>query len=135
MKNAKKTILIVEDSPVQAQAVMELLKHRNVSILCAANGEAGLEMARQNMPEVILLDVEMPGMSGLEVCRLLRDDTGTAKIPIILFTTHTDQETIREGLVDGAIEYIPKDRFFEPVLLEILKEMNLFESSAVAHNI
>lgn len=135
MKNAKKTILIVEDSPVQAQAVMALLKHRNVSILCAANGEAGLEMARQNMPEVILLDVEMPGMSGLEVCRLLRDDTGTANIPVILFTTRTDQETVREGLVDGAVEYIPKDRFFEPVLLATLKEMNLFEPSAAPHSI
>jgi CheY-like chemotaxis protein len=133
MKDAKKTILIVEDSPVQALAVLKLLENRGVSILCAANGEAGIEMARQNMPELILLDVEMPGINGLEVCRRLRDDTGTAKIPIILFTTHTDQETIREGMVGGAIDFIPKDGFYEAVLLETLREMKLFESELVAH--
>jgi len=133
MKDAKKTILIVEDSPVQALAVLKLLENRGVSILCAANGEAGLEMARQNMPELILMDVEMPGMNGLDVCRKLRDDTGTARIPIILFTTHTDQETIREGLVGGAIDYIPKDGFYEAVLLATLKEMKLFESELVPH--
>jgi len=133
MKDRKKTILIVEDSPVQALAVLKLLEHRGVSILCAANGEAGVEMARRNMPELILLDVEMPGMNGLEVCRRLRDDTGTANIPIILFTTHTDAETVREGLVGGAIDFIPKDGFYEAVLLETLREMKLFKSELVTH--
>jgi len=127
MKNSKKTILIVEDSPAQALAVLKLLENRGVTVLCAANGKAGVEMARQNIPELILMDVEMPGMNGLEVCRVLRDDTGTAKIPIILFTTRTDQKTIREGLVGGAIDYIPKDGFYEAVLLETLREMKLFE--------
>jgi CheY-like chemotaxis protein len=126
MKHSKKTILIVEDSPVQALALSMLLENLGVNILHAANGQAGVEMARHNMPELILLDVEMPGMNGLEACSKLRDDSGTAKIPIILFTTHTDPETIRHGLMGGAIDFIPKDCFYEAVLLETLKQMKFF---------
>jgi len=132
MKDSKKTILIVEDSPVQALTLQLLLQRHGVNILRAANGQAGVEMARKNMPELILLDVEMPGMNGLEVCRKLRDDSGTAKIPIILLTAHTDQETIRDGLVDGAIDFIPKDGFYQAVLLETLKEMKFFEPGLFA---
>ena len=128
MKDSKKTILIVEDSPVQTLAVLKLLEERSVHILCASNGEAGVEMARQTLPEAILLDVEMPGINGLEVCRLLRDDTGTAKIPIILFTSHTDLETLRQGFLGGAIDFIPKDAFCESVLLETLRQLHIFES-------
>lgn len=127
MRDSKKTILIVEDSPVQTLAVLKLLEDRGVNILCAANGKAGVELARQTLPEAILLDVEMPGISGLEACRLLRDDTGTAKIPIILFTSHTDLETLREGLLGGAIDFIPKDAFCETVLLETLRQLHIFE--------
>ena len=132
MKHSKKTILIVEDSPVQALALSMLLENRGINILHAENGQSGVEMARKNMPELILLDVEMPGMNGLEACCKLRDDTGTAKIPIILFTTHTDQETIRDGLVGGAIDFIPKDGFYEAVLLETLRQMKFFEPGLVA---
>jgi CheY-like chemotaxis protein len=127
MNNSKKTILIVEDSPVQALAVLKLLENRGVNVLCAANGETGVAMARQTLPEAIVLDVEMPGMNGLEVCRLLRDDTRTVKIPVILFTTHTDLETLREGFVGGAVDFIPKDAFCETVLLETLRQLQILE--------
>lgn len=127
MKHSKKTVLIVEDSPVQALAISMLLESLGVNVLRAVNGQSGVEMARKNMPELILLDVEMPGMNGLEACRKLRDDSGTAKIPIILLTTHTDDETIRGGLVGGAIDFIPKDCFYQTVLLETLKQMKFFE--------
>ena len=132
MKHTKKTILIVEDSPVQALALSTLLESLGVNILHAADGQSGVEMARRNMPELILLDVEMPGMNGLEACCRLRDDSGTARIPIILFTTHTDQETIRDGLMGGAIDFIPKDGFYQAVLLETLKQMKFFEPGLVA---
>jgi CheY-like chemotaxis protein len=132
MKHSKKTILIVEDSPVQALALSLLLEHLGVNVLRAANGQSGIEMARHNMPELILLDVEMPGMNGLEACCKLRDDSGTARIPIILLTAHTDQETIRDGLIGGAIDFIPKDGFYQAVLLEMLKQMKFFEPGLVA---
>jgi CheY-like chemotaxis protein len=132
MKDLQKTILIVEDSPVQVLAVLKLLENRGVTILCASNGEAGVEMARQILPDLVLLDIEMPGMNGLEVCRLLRDDTRTAKIPIILLTTHTDLETVRAGFVGGAVDFIPKDAFYETVLVETLRQMKFFEPELAA---
>jgi CheY-like chemotaxis protein len=127
MADSKKTILIVEDSPVQALAALKLLESQGLNILCAANGEAGLEMARQSLPEVILLDVQMPGIDGLEVCRRLQADARTVSIPIILLTTHTDLDTLREGFEDGAIDFIPKDAFYETVLLATLRQLEIIE--------
>lgn len=125
MKDDRKTLLIVEDSPVQALALLKLLENEPLNILCAANGEAGLEMARQNLPAVILMDVQMPGIDGLEVCRLLQTDTATARIPIILLTTHDNPETLRQGFEDGAVDFIPKDAFYETILMETLKELKI----------
>ncbi len=77
MDNPKKTILVIEDSPVQALALLKMFENRNVNILCASNGEAGLEMAYQALPDLVLLDVQMPGINGIEVCHQLRDDPRT----------------------------------------------------------
>ncbi len=123
----RKTILIVEDSPVQALALLRLLEMQGVKIVCAANGEAGIEMAHQVTPEVILLDVQMPGIDGLEVCRRLRDDSSTHRIPIILLTAHTTPEIVRDGFLGGAIDFIPKDAFYEKVLLETLLQLNIID--------
>lgn len=127
MTDSKKTILIVEDSPVQALALLRFFENRGVNVLCAANGEAGLEMVHQTMPEIILLDIQMPGIDGLEVCRRLRDDTSTHHIPIILLTSHTTPEVVREGFLGGAIDFIPKDAFYEQVLLETLRQLGIIE--------
>jgi CheY-like chemotaxis protein len=128
MKDEKKTILIVEDSPVQALAVLKLLENRGLNILCAANGEAGLEMARKNLPEIILMDVQMPGIDGLEVCRQLQADAQTNHIPVILLTSRIDLETIRIGFTDGAVDFIPKDAFYETILIETLIQLKIIES-------
>lgn len=125
--DSRKTILIVEDSPVQALALLRLLEIQGVKIVCAANGEAGIEMAHQVTPNVILLDVQMPGIDGLEVCRRLRDDSSTHHIPIILLTSHTTPEIVRDGFLGGAIDFIPKDAFYEKVLLETLLHLEIIE--------
>ena len=125
MNPSKKTILIVEDSPVQALALQMMLQNHGANILRAASGDVVLEMACQNLPDVILLDVELPGMNGLEVCRLLREDALTREIPIILFTTHEDQETLRKSFAGGSIDFIPKDAFYPIVLPKTLREMQI----------
>ena len=129
MTNTKKTILIVEDSPVQALALLRLLETRGLNIVCAANGEAGIEMTHQVNPDVILMDVQMPGIDGLETCRRLRDDSSTSHIPIILLTSHTTAEIMRDGFLGGAIDFIPKDAFYDRVLIETLRQLNIIESS------
>jgi len=133
MRNAKKkTILVVEDSLVQRLALLKLLKQWDLNILAVESGKEGVDLARQVLPDVILLDVHMPGLSGFDVCRLLRDDTRTAKIPIILFTSHNDVSTMKEGYLSGAIEFIPKDGFHEAVLLETLFQLGVFARTQTA---
>ena len=135
MNPSQKTILLIEDSPVQALNICKLLEDQPVNIACAANGITGIKLARQMLPDLVLLDVEMPGINGLEVCRLLRDNERTLGIPIILFTTHTEVEPLRAGFADGAtIDFIPKDGFYEAVLVETLREMKMFESNPVSEN-
>lgn len=119
----KKTILIVEDSQVQVLAVLKLLENQPLNVLCAADGKAGLELARHDHPDVVILDIQMPEMNGLEVCRRLQSDPATAKIPVILLTTQDNPETLRQGFDDGAVDFIPKDAFYETILVETLKQL------------
>jgi CheY-like chemotaxis protein len=125
MNHSKKTILIVEDSPVQALALQMMLQNHGANILRAASGDVVLEMASQNLPDVILLDIELPGINGLEVCRLLREDALTREIPIILFTTHEDQEALRKSFAGGTVDFIPKDAFYPIVLPKTLQAMQI----------
>src|SRR3954471_23455227 len=101
MNDLKKTILIVEDSIVQALAVQILLEQSGVNVLRASSGEQGLILARDAQPDLILLDIQLPGIDGFQFCRLLRDDVSTLKIPIILFTVQDDQEMLRKGFDGG----------------------------------
>jgi CheY-like chemotaxis protein len=128
MKNAAKTILVIEDSAVQSLAMKLMLENRGANVLCAASGEAGLEIARHNLPDVIVLDIGLPGINGLETCRLLRADARTAKIPVILCTTHVNMESNGKGLEGGSITFLPKDALFKTVLLESLQGMKIIEN-------
>ncbi len=125
MTDKKKTILIVEDSPVQALSALRLLEDKGLHAMCAANGEIGLDMARRNLPDAILLDIQMPGMDGLEVCRRLQADPKTSGIPIILLTSQDNPETLRRGFADGAVDFIPKDAFYGTILVETLRQLKI----------
>jgi two-component system cell cycle response regulator len=125
MTDKKKTILIVEDSPVQALSASQLLEDKGLNTICAVNGEAGLDMARQNLPDAILLDIQMPGMDGLEVCRRLQADPKTSGIPIILLTSQDNPETLRRGFDGGAVDFIPKDAFYGTILIETLRQLEI----------
>lgn len=124
-KSGSRTILLVEDSATQAKHLQALLEHAGLHVVWAADGQAGLRMARQLHPDLVVLDVQMPGMNGLQVCQELRDRGETADIPIIMFTRHDDPEVVRLGLQTGALDFIPKDAFADAVLLETLRQMEL----------
>jgi len=131
MKCAKKTVLIIEDSQVQALATKLLLESQGANVFCAANGEAGVVMAFQTMPDVILLDIGLPGIDGLEVCRLLRTDARTVEIPVILCTVRINIESRGKDLAGGIIDFIPKDAFFKTVLLATLRGMEIINAEHV----
>ncbi len=119
----RKKILVVEDSPTQALHMQTLLEREGVEVLLASDGQEGMQIAQEMLPDLIVLDVQMPGMNGFQVCRQLKNKPETKDIPIIMFTRHDEQEAVVLGLQTGAVDYIPKDAFADAVLLETLRQM------------
>ncbi len=125
--NKRKKILVVEDSPTQALHMQTLLEREGILVLLAHDGPTGLQIAHELHPDLIVLDVQMPGMNGFQVCRRLKNSQDTKHIPIIMFTRHDEQEAVLLGLQTGAVDYIPKDAFADAVLLETLRQMQIID--------
>lgn len=101
-------IILVDDSPTAAHAYGKMLRKHGHVVRIAVTGEEGMDMARQAQPDVILMDIVMPGVNGYEATRILRREKATANIPVIMLSTK-DQETDRIwGLRQGAIDYLVK---------------------------
>ena len=101
-------ILIVDDSPTELHVLAKILQHGGHEPLTAADGEAGIAAAKTQGPDVILMDVVMPGINGFQATRKLSRDPQTQKIPVLMVTTK-DQDTDREwGLRQGAKGYLVK---------------------------
>jgi len=103
-----KTVLIVDDQPDERAIQQAMLRHRGYEVREAADGEAGLEMATTTLPDLILLDVAMPGMDGFEVCQALRKDARTRDVPIILFTASVVGELAERARAVGATGVLEK---------------------------
>lgn len=123
--NASKTILVVEDSPAQAFAIIQLLEQRGLKVLCAPDGVAGVALAQKSHPDLIILDIQMPEMDGLEACHVIKQDPAFRDVPIIFLTAYTESENLRQGIYEGAIDFIPKDAFSDIVLLKTLEELGI----------
>ncbi len=108
MAEHKKTILVVEDE----EDILALL-HFNLikvgyNVDCASHGEEALAVVGANIPDLILLDLMLPGIDGMEICRRLRADDATSEIPIIMLTARGEEEDIIQGLELGADDYVTK---------------------------
>ena len=103
----KDTLLIIEDN-VDVTHYLSTLLRRDYRLLTAPNGKAGLDVAMQEIPDIILCDVMMPEMDGYEVCRRLKGGLPTSHIPIILLTARADFDSRMEGLEQGADAYLAK---------------------------
>ncbi len=106
MSGAGKTILIVEDDAPSREVVRLACSAQNHTLLEAANGVDGLAAAREQNPDLIILDINLPGMSGLDVCRRLRADG--SRVPIIMLTAKADTIDVVVGLELGADDYVTK---------------------------
>jgi len=102
------TVLIVEDEPPQAEMLSYNLESAGFRTMVANNGEEGLSLARQNVPDAIILDWMLPGLSGIEVCRQLRSDATTRDIPILMLTARGEEEDRVRGIETGADDYVVK---------------------------
>ena len=121
----QKTILIVEDSTTQALHLQLLLEGNRLTVEWADTGLKGVEMAQQVGPDLIILDLQLPDINGVEVGKRLKADSNTNAIPIILMTRYDDTDLILAGMEIGIDDYIPKDAFADAVLVETLRQMGL----------
>jgi len=101
-------ILIVDDSPTNVDILAKRLSAHGYEILTAGDGEEGLAVAREQQPDLILLDIMMPKMDGIEVCQHVKGDASLPFIPIILVTARSDSKDVVAGLEAGAEEYLIK---------------------------
>ncbi len=100
-------LLVVDDQPANIQAVYQAFSADH-QVLMATGGEQALKLANTRQPDLILLDVVMPGMDGHEVCRRLKADAATRDIPVIFVTAHSDEAAETQGLALGAVDFISK---------------------------
>jgi two-component system cell cycle response regulator DivK len=113
------TVLIVEDNPANMTLATFLLKSAGYAVLSATDAEAGLALARREQPDLVLMDIQLPGMDGLQACAILKKDEGTRDIPVIALTALAmkgDEERIRAAGCDG---YIAKPLAYREFLATI----------------
>jgi two-component system phosphate regulon response regulator PhoB len=115
MSHSGKVVLVVEDE----ESILELLRYNldkaGFTVIPAGSGEDGLALARRRRPDLILLDLMLPGMDGLEVCRLLKRSRETENIPVVMLTARGEEADIVAGLELGADDYLTKP--FSPRVL------------------
>jgi len=106
---SRKTLLYVEDNPMNLKLVTELLRSRaDLELVSATDGYFGVELARLHLPHVILMDINLPGMDGIETRRILRDDPRTAHIPVIAVTANAMASDVKRAMSAGFFRYITK---------------------------
>lgn len=103
-----KKILIIEDEPAQATTINLAMQKAGFETLIAGDGIAGLDLAKNILPDLILLDLVLPKMDGINVLKHLRADESTAKIPILVLTNLASGESVKEVIEAGGTEYMVK---------------------------
>jgi DNA-binding response OmpR family regulator len=103
-----KKVLIIEDDPSFLRAVSHIIEKEGYSVITASNGMTGLRMATESKPDLLILDVMLPGLDGFEICNRLRNEAQTAKLPIIMLSAKGQETDKTTGLKVGANEYLTK---------------------------
>lgn len=112
-------VLVVDDEARNRELLHDLLEVRGYTVLAASDGEEGLSIAREQLPDAVLLDVMMPRIDGFEVCRMLKADESTAFIPVLLVTSLDAREDRLNGIEAGANDFIPKPIDSADLLLRV----------------
>lgn len=120
-------ILLIEDSKTQADQISAQLNKNGLEVVIAYDGPEGLQAVDDYTPDVILLDVNLPSMTGFQVCHRLKRDRNTAHIPIIMLTASDGSDDILRGLNAGATDYIAKDAFAADNLMTTLQSLGLWD--------
>jgi CheY-like chemotaxis protein len=104
-----RTLLYVEDNPANLKLIEQLMARRpTIRLLTAVDGNQGIQLARAHQPDVILMDINLPGISGIEVMKILREDPATARIPIVALSANAMPRDIEKGIEAGFFSYLTK---------------------------
>lgn len=125
MSNPK--ILVVDDQLLNIRLLERKLEMNEMDVISCTNGPEALRMAREFLPDVILLDIMMAGMNGLEVCRQLKEVESTREIPVIFITALTSKEEKIEGLEVGAADYVTKPLELDETLARVRTQMRIVQ--------
>ncbi|MFT4928303.1 MAG: CheY-like chemotaxis protein [Phenylobacterium sp.] len=135
--NGKKTgnILIVDDNPVNIDLLRCYLAAEAYDISAVTSGEKALKLTERVKPDLILLDVMMPGIDGYETCQRLKSNNDTKHIPVIFVTAKTEPEDVHQGFTVGGADYITKPAQQDEVLARIANQFKLLERSKFAQDL
>lgn len=121
----KSLILIVDDMPQNVQVLVGILKREGFNCMPAMNGEHALKIVEKRKPDLILLDIQMPGIDGFEVCKQLQHNPETRTIPIIFLSARVESEDVIRGLQLGAVDYITKPFQQTELLVRVRNHLEL----------
>jgi DNA-binding response OmpR family regulator len=113
------TILVADDEPINRSLIQRRLEREGYRVLTAQNGQEAVEKARASLPDLVILDVMMPVMDGLEACELIKEDLTTRDIPIIFLSARDETDIKVKGLTLGANDYISKPFKAEELLARV----------------
>jgi diguanylate cyclase (GGDEF)-like protein/PAS domain S-box-containing protein len=125
-------ILIVDDAPANLGVLRAMMTQQGYQTFVATSGERAISIAQRERPDLILLDVVMPGMDGFETCRQLKGDAGTERIPVIFMSAKSDTDDIVAGFDIGAVDYIGKPLRMAEVCARVRAQLQL-RSTSEAH--
>lgn len=128
----KNKILVIEDEPDLREGIRVILERGNYEVIVAADGKEGLDKARKEYPDLIVLDLMMPKVDGYKVCRLLKFDSRFRQIPIIVFTVRAEKEDEKMAYDAGADAYLtktPESKALLDKIEELLKKSHKAEGS------
>ena len=118
----RKRILIIEDEPYMVELLKTRLEANNYEVIVAYDGMEGWRKARNEHPDLILLDIMLPGMDGFKICKLLKHDVRYRNVPIIMLTARANKEDMMMGKEAGADAYIAKP-FDSKLLIQKIEEL------------
>ncbi len=125
--NRSPKILVVDDQPVNITLMQKKLEREGMTVLSATSGDECLRLVATEKPDLILLDVMMPGMDGTEVCAALKEHPDTSSIPVIFLTANTSKKDIIQGLGVGAVDYITKPVDLEETVARVRAQLRYHE--------
>lgn len=120
-------ILIVDDTQDNRDVLRAVLEHHHYEVIAAESGREAIRVAHENSPDLILMDVVMPGMDGIATCQILNTEEKTRGIPVIMLTAKNEPEDLRKGLEAGAVDYVKKPFLMAELMARVKTALRLKE--------